>query len=116
MRSITVSMDASRELFFLTGGYRIRQYIRIVGPDLTLGEEFVSAAKVWVQIVAKPEGNDPLVGLGAAVFFMSKPCVFSSTFKVRSDAPGIGVRLIGPCFRPQFVKKHWSPTNLPFAD
>ena len=92
-------MDASRKpLFFVTGGYRIRQYIRLAGPDLTLCEEFVSAAKVWVQFVAKPEGNDLLVGLSAAVFFVSKPCVFSSTFKVRSDAPGIGVGLIGPCF------------------
>ena len=93
-----MSMDASRELFFLNGGYRIRQYIRLAGPDLTLCEEFVSAAKVWVQFVAKPEGNDPLVGLDAAGFFVSKPCVFSSTVKVRSDAPGIGVGLIGPCF------------------
>ena len=69
-----------------------------MGRDLTLSAEFVPAAKVWVRNMAKPEGNDPLVGLGAAVFFMSKPCVFPSTFKVRSDAPGIGVGLIGPCF------------------
>ena len=64
----------------------------------------------------KPEGNDLVVGLVAGVFFVTKPCVLPSTFQQGFDAPGMGVGLIGPCFRTQFAKNQWSPTVLSLWD